>query len=123
MQTFTAPDPLNGETLRAELEAAGVTVGAERPTLVADELTLDVAEADRAAVQSVLDAHTGAPSPWDANREQIRTQVRDHFADLRTLAASSGALTNTQRDQALRVLARGQIRVIRLALDLYDGTD
>lgn len=63
MQTFTAPDPLNGETLRSELQAAGVTMGDELPLLIGSDLHLDVAEADRAAVQQVLVAHLGQPSP------------------------------------------------------------
>ena len=53
----------------------------------------------------------------------IRQQVKDHLSDLRTITGSSGSLTNAQLSNAVRVLARGQIRLIRLAVGLLDGTD
>lgn len=122
MQTFTAPDPLNGETLRAELAAAGVVV-TEPPSLAGDELTLDVTEADRAVVETVLVAHTGTPSPHVANAATIRAQVEAHMTDLAAITGSSGTLTGAQLSNAVRVLARGQRRLIRLAVGLLDGTE
>lgn len=55
--------------------------------------------------------------------QQIRQQVADHLAGLRKITESSGSLSNAQLSNAVRVLARGQIQLIRLAVGLLDGTD
>lgn len=53
----------------------------------------------------------------------IREQVINHLTDLRKIAESSGSLSSAQLAGAVRVLARGQIRLIRLATGLLDATD
>lgn len=74
-----------------------------------------------ADLRAAVEAHVWVDR--DGNRDAIRGQVTDHLADLRTITGSSGSLTNAQLSNAVRVLARGQIRLIRLAVDLLDGTD
>lgn len=59
----------------------------------------------------------------EVNQATLHRQVRDHLADLRTITGSSGTLTAAQLSNAVRALARGQIGLIRLAVDLLDATD
>lgn len=63
------------------------------------------------------------PTPQQANEAATRAQVKAHLSDLATISGSSGTLTGAQLSNAVRVLARGQRRLIRLALDMHDGTD
>lgn len=58
-----------------------------------------------------------------ANDATIRSRVEAHMADLAAITGSSGTLTGAQLSNAVRVLARGQRRLIRLTLGLLDGTD
>lgn len=58
-----------------------------------------------------------------ANDATIRSQVETHMSDLAAITGSSGTLTGAQLSNAVRVLARGQRRLIRLAVGLLDGTD
>lgn len=93
MQTFTAPTRLNGQTLLGELATAGVVV-TDPPSVTGDELTLAVTEADRPAVEAVLAAHTGAPSPWVANDATLRDQAKTNIAALRTSIDTLQAITD-----------------------------
>lgn len=127
MQTFTAPDPLNGETLRTEIAAAGVTMGDGRPSLADGELVLDVTEGDRAAVQAVLDAHTGAPSPRVANEAAINDRLDQAIAALRShvdrAKPSTAAAQASAAYDATVLLCRVAIGVIRIMRRRLDGTD
>ena len=85
------------------------------------EVPDDVPAADlTAAVQSAPPAPDRAAEL--ANRIAISEAARDHITDLRAIASSSGTLTNAQLSNAMRVLARGQIRLIRLTVGMFDGT-
>lgn len=83
------------------------------------------ADVDAATLQSAIDAAPTAvdPAVLERNRQTIEAAVRDHLPDLRKISASSGTLSNAQLSSAVRVLARGQARVIRLAANMLDGTD
>lgn len=94
--------------------------GSGTEVVVADDDAPVTVEQLQAAVDAAPEDPTTAHG---ANRDQIRTQVANHLADLRTITGSSGSLTNAQLSNAARVLARGQVRLIRLALDLYDDVD
>ena len=65
MESFTKPASLNGETLIAELEAAGVTViansmGIKCPSIDGNgELWLDIIKADKAKALAVVANHQG----------------------------------------------------------------
>lgn len=92
MQTFTAPNPLNGQTLLDELAAAGIVV-TELPILTGNKLVLDVTEADRAVVETVLARHDGSdiePPDVEADRE-----FRAAIEAATTIAALKAALLGT----------------------------
>lgn len=85
--------------------------------------SFDIATGTITWTQRPRSAEELATATGERNETLLREQIVAHLVDLRALAQSSGALTNTQRDNALRLLARGQIRLIRLAAGLRDGTD
>lgn len=85
--------------------------------------SFDVASGSIVWVERAKTADEVARSTATANESLLRQQVADHLADLRLIAGSSGTLTGVQLSNAVRVLARGQIRLIRLAVGLLDGTD
>ena len=71
MIQFTKPINLNGEELRAELNAGGVVVN--EPPLIDGEnnFWLDIAEADKAKATPIVAAHNGttiAPEPTIADK-------------------------------------------------------
>ena len=71
MIQFTKPTNLNGEELRAELNAGGVVIN--EPPLIDGEnnLWLDIAEADKAKATPIVAAHNGttiAPEPTIADK-------------------------------------------------------
>lgn len=57
------------------------------------------------------------------NEAKVKDALRDHMAALNTIIGSSGALTLAQLSNAVRVLAQGQKRLIRLEVDALDATD
>jgi hypothetical protein len=74
------------------------------------------------------DAATRAviPAPVDptvANLATIESGVTQHLADLATIANSSGTLTGAQLSNAVRVLARGQRRIVRVLHNRLDAAD
>lgn len=83
------------------------------------------ADVDQSALQAAVDAAPTAldPADTDRNRATIEAAARAHLADLRTVAGSTGTLSGQQLSNAVRLLARGQVRVIRLLLHEFDGTD
>lgn len=78
MQTFTQPNPLHGAALASELGAAGFP-DVEFYADGQGQLTVDVAETDRAAVQQVLDGHTGEPPP-PTDAEAARQRLAELYA-------------------------------------------
>lgn len=71
MIQFTKPINLNGEELRAELNASGVVIN--QPPLIDAEnnLWLEIAEADKAKATPIVAAHNGtiiAPEPTIADK-------------------------------------------------------
>lgn len=106
MESFTAPNPLNGASLQDELSAAGVVMGDRTPTLAGDELELDVAETDRDIVQQVLNAHTGEPPQRHKDRMARDQNLRNAISTLRQWADQAAATTvtstnNTQITQTM----------------------
>ena len=120
--THDIPANLNGAMLLDELASTGITVDRLALSIRDGQLHIE-GDHDQAAADTVVQAHQGGDSPSVANERTIREQVASHLTDLRAITGSSGTLTAAQLSNAVRVLARGQIRLIRMALDLYDGTD
>ena len=61
--------------------------------------------------------------PEQVNRDALHDAVKAHLVNLRSIRDSTGTLTGAQLSNAVRVLALGQIRLMRLAVGLLDGTD
>lgn len=57
------------------------------------------------------------------NDSTVRQQAEAALVDLRTIAQSSGTLTGAQLSNAVRVIARACIGLIRLQLGKLDATD
>lgn len=68
MLTFPVPAALNGDALAAELRAAGVQLKNHDVSVTQDQLCI-VTDADRATVQSVVQAHVPPPPPADPEVE------------------------------------------------------
>jgi hypothetical protein len=77
-----------------------------------------VAWTQRAWTVDELTARTAA-----TNERTIRTEVEQALADLRLITGSSGTLTAAQLSNAVRLLARVLIRVIRFQLGKLDAVD
>lgn len=88
----------------------------ERPLTAKEQVDRDVSVAEAEQERSTVEAKR-------ATRDLIRSQVEAHMTDLALITGSSGTLTGAQLSNAVRVLARGQRRLIRLAVGLLDGTD
>lgn len=84
MIQFNKPTNLNGEELRAELNAGGVVIN-EPPLIDAENnLWLEIAEADKAKATPIVAAHNGtiiAPEPTIADK---LASVGLSVADLKT---------------------------------------
>ena len=129
MLVFPCPSAIHGDNLAAELAAAGyssVTVG-----LVGEELEVQahtasgnpIDERSRDSIQAVIDAHTGQPTEEELRPTTLRTRADAALVDLRTIRDSSGNLSSAQLSNAVRLMARVLIVLIRLALSRYDGVD
>ena len=59
----------------------------------------------------------------EANRATIEAAVTAHLSDLAAIANSSGTLTGAQLSNAVRVLARGQRRILRVLHNRLDAAD
>jgi hypothetical protein len=59
----------------------------------------------------------------ESNDSTIRTQAESALVDLRTLANSSGTLNGANLSNAVRLLARVCIGLVRLQLTKLDATD
>lgn len=72
----------------------------------------------RAAVGSAPDAG------WrERNADTIRARADQALEGLRTIAGSSGTLTGAQLSNAVRLLARACIALVRLSLSRLDNVD
>lgn len=86
MLTVTAPDPLNGATLRDELAAAGITVDRDNVRKAGDNLHFATLDEDaRPTVEQVVADHTGEPSP------DPQAEARQRFRDAVQAAQAKGA--------------------------------
>lgn len=77
----------------------------------------------RTSAAGYADTVEWKPGTAGANEQAIRDAVVAHFADLRAIRNTSGTLNGANLSNAVRVLARGQIHVLRLLLGALDGTD
>jgi hypothetical protein len=50
-------------------------------------------------------------------------RARELYTDLRAIRNTTGSLSNAQLSNAVRVLARGEIAMLRLLLKELDGVD
>jgi hypothetical protein len=57
------------------------------------------------------------------NEETIMNRARELYTDLRAIRNTTGSLSNAQLSNAVRVLARGEIAMLRLLLKELDGVD
>lgn len=121
MIELTRPDPLWGDRLAAELDAAGVVLTGDL-RVEGDRLIIPT-DADRATVEQVVAAHTGEPPAEVVAEITVRTRVDQALDGLRQIRDSSGTLTAAQLSQAVRLLARVQIALVRLVLRKLDDTD
>lgn len=119
MNTVTTTQRIDLARLDAELGNPGLRMVGDGDTDESKSVTAPtpVTEAD---LQAAIDAHVWVDRA--ANRAAIEKAVRDHLTALRTITGSSGTLTASQLSDAVRALARGQIHLIRLAVELLDGT-
>lgn len=67
--------------------------------------------------------YDSATTPEGQNETTMRTQADAALADLRLVASSSGTLTGAQLSNAVRVIARVVIALVRLQLRRLDGVD
>lgn len=126
MLEVTAPSPLNGDMLRADLSAAGIATDA---LLVGDMLTLpDIDESHRAQVEPILAGHASkAQAELDkaaaerANETTIRTQADQALATNATFLGIASP-TNAQVAAQVKALTRQSNGLIRLALRRFDAT-
>lgn len=111
-----------------EYESAGYyAIASDAPPKPPDTATSTYARSFDVATRSIVwleraktDAELAAERQ-SATENHLRQQVTDHLADLRAITDTSGALTNSQLSDAVRALARGQIRLIRLVVGPLDG--
>lgn len=59
----------------------------------------------------------------EANALVVSDQLRSHIANLNSIIGSSGTLTTAQLSNAVRVLAQGQKRLIKLAVEDLGSVD
>lgn len=88
MVTVPCPASLNGSSLREELTKWGVVVGefdfrVEKDTLVFPTLK----DVDQAKVQQVVAAHTGAPTPGEAEEKALGQRAQGVLAKARAIIA------------------------------------
>jgi hypothetical protein len=93
---------------------------ADTPTHTSDRSVVDAVE-----VWTVRPKTAGelAAQTADANRATIEAAVTQHLSDLAAIANSSGTLTGAQLSNAVRVLARGQRRILRVLHNRLDAAD
>lgn len=129
MLIFSAPASINGAGLASELAAAGY----QQPEFVLNGDNVEVSaltsagnpidERSRDSIQAVIDAHTGQSTEEQQRTATLRTRADSALTDLRTIRDSSGNLSSAQLSNAVRLLARVLIVLVRLALSRYDGVD
>lgn len=66
---------------------------------------------------------TWETTPEQDNEETLNGRATTAMADLRTLASTTGTLTNAQVATGLRLLARAVLALIRLQLRQLDSAD
>ena len=69
-------------------------------------------------LQAAVDAHVADPL-W-TNEAKVRANAEQALADLRTIRDSTGNLSSAQLSNAVRVLARVSVVLVRLALSKFD---
>jgi hypothetical protein len=86
MEQFTKPINLNGEELRAELNAAGVAISEEidAVTLIGNDLFLDISKTDRTKAEAIVKAHNGTIIPKEPTITEKLASVGLSVADLKT---------------------------------------
>ncbi len=127
MLTTSAPTPIIGELLEADLATAGL------PTTVTLNGTLlefaDLDESDRPAAQSVVDGHAvkaqaalDAAATGRANEATIQQRATTALTANTTFLAVTSP-TNAQIAAQVKALTRQNNGLIRLVLRRFDGTD
>ena len=111
---------VNVEQLAAQAGTTNLSARrVERPsgtiTFVTSE-TLSQAQLEAAVASYVYD-------PLWSNDAKIRDQADKALVDLRTIRDSSGNLSSAQLSNAVRLMARVLIVLVRLSLSRFDGVD
>lgn len=91
--------------LRYEYDAAGVQIGDPHPFTPEENAQANAALAEATATQNEVTLRDRARQVLTANNAAI--------TELANFAAGTVALSNTQRDKALRDLAGHQVRILR----------
>jgi hypothetical protein len=86
MEQFTKPINLNGEELRAELNAAKVAISEEidAVTVIGNDLFLDISKTDKTQAEAIVKAHNGTIIPKEPTITEKLASVGLSVADLKT---------------------------------------
>lgn len=120
------PARFDGERLREELAAVGVSVGQYGIELSGDVVRFpDLSGATtRDKIVSVLSSHDPTvPATTTTNRRSIETNTANILTDLKTIENSTGTLSAAALSNGLRLVARAIRLLIRLQLRLFDAVD
>lgn len=113
MSTVTTTKPINPTQLTAEM-GVGVAVADDGTTRTV------TAEVTKATLQTAVDAHVAIDE--QGNRATLEQRAAAALAANRTYLARS-APTTAQNTAQLKVVTQECTALIRLALDLLEGTD
>lgn len=123
MLIVAKPAAFNGTTFTAELRAAGINVG-DLDVVVSgnDVQVITVDESSRTTVEALLVAHTGEAPLDQRNAADIGDQL-DLALDAMRAHVQRGTFTATQRDNALLLVLRVCIGLVRLTRRHLDAIE